>query len=123
MSAADVACALATILVVGVLIVALVVLTDRGSHDPRKQKIEVVIRGPFGVLRGIVQPVTGRNFSYSFFGVPFAQPLSETKRFRPSQLQVVRKVLPSSTSDTNVPVSSLFLIEGLRRLRLYKASM
>ncbi|XP_075543948.1 acetylcholinesterase-1-like [Dermacentor variabilis] len=103
-SAADVVCALATILVVGVLIVALVVLTDRGSHDPRKQKIGVVIRGPFGVLRGIVQPVTGQNFSYSFFGIPFAQPLSETKRFRPSQLQVVRKVLPSSTSDTNTPI-------------------
>ncbi|KAH7953429.1 hypothetical protein HPB49_008111 [Dermacentor silvarum] len=102
-SAADVACGLATILVVGVLIVALIVLTDRGSPDSRKQKTEVVIRGPFGVLRGILQPVTSRNFSYSFFGVPFAQPLSETKRFRPSQVQVVRKSLPTSTSQTNIP--------------------
>ncbi|KAH6935019.1 hypothetical protein HPB50_002968 [Hyalomma asiaticum] len=104
-SAADVACCLATVLVVGVLIVALAVLTDRGSQDTRHRQTEVVIRGPFGVLRGLALPVRGGDYAYTFLGVPFAPPMIDTMRFRPSRLQAFGKSPNTTTSKANLPVS------------------
>ncbi|KAL3249683.1 hypothetical protein MRX96_055892 [Rhipicephalus microplus] len=78
LTTSDLACAVATILSAGIVILTSLVLLSPGSPPVRA---EVTIAGAFGSVTGFGLLAAGRQV-YAFLGVPFAEPRLHKDRFQ-----------------------------------------
>ncbi|KAH8026128.1 hypothetical protein HPB51_016439 [Rhipicephalus microplus] len=78
LTTSDLACAVATILSAGIVILTSLVLLSPGSPPVRA---EVTIAGAFGSVTGFGLLAAGRQV-YAFLGVPFAEPWLHKDRFQ-----------------------------------------
>ncbi|XP_037505069.2 acetylcholinesterase-1-like [Rhipicephalus sanguineus] len=76
---ADLACAVATVLAIAVLILSLTMFVDKTPNGGTKN---VVVRGHFGRVLGLSHTVFGHTNVYAFLGVPYAHPPLGELRFR-----------------------------------------
>ncbi|KAH6935914.1 hypothetical protein HPB50_011451 [Hyalomma asiaticum] len=76
---ADLACAVATVLAIAVLILSLTMFVDRSPSGGSKN---VLVKGSFGRVLGISHKVFGHTDVYAFLGVPYAHPPVGELRFR-----------------------------------------
>ncbi|XP_075543331.1 uncharacterized protein LOC142577762 [Dermacentor variabilis] len=75
---ADLACAVATVLAIAVLILSLTMFVSR----PNPGVENVVVSGHFGRVQGLSHKVFGYMDVYAFLGVPYAHPPVGELRFR-----------------------------------------
>ncbi|KAL3219092.1 hypothetical protein MRX96_030685 [Rhipicephalus microplus] len=78
---ADLACAVATVLAIAVLILSLTMFVDKVPGSGTKN---VVVRCRFGRVLGLSYTVFGHTDVYAFLGVPYAHPPVGEMRFRRS---------------------------------------
>ncbi|KAH8026861.1 hypothetical protein HPB51_026196 [Rhipicephalus microplus] len=78
---ADLACAVATVLAIAVLILSLTIFVDKVPGSGTKN---VVVRCRFGRVLGLSYTVFGHTDVYAFLGVPYAHPPLGEMRFRRS---------------------------------------
>ncbi|KAL1438327.1 hypothetical protein MTO96_048396 [Rhipicephalus appendiculatus] len=76
---ADLACAVATVLAIAVLILSLTMFVDKTPGGGTKN---VIVRGHFGRVLGLSYTVFGHTNVYAFLGVPYAHPPVGEMRFR-----------------------------------------
>ncbi|XP_054930177.1 uncharacterized protein [Dermacentor andersoni] len=76
---ADLACAVATVLAIAVLILSLTMFVSR---PPNSGVENVVVSGRFGRVQGLSHKVFGYMDVYAFLGVPYAHPPVGELRFR-----------------------------------------
>ncbi|CAN7939064.1 unnamed protein product, partial [Ixodes hexagonus] len=96
-STSDLACAVATILIVSIVILTSYMLLPPGKVE--LPKTPCTVSGPFGRVRGFALHASGRKV-YAFLGIPYAEPPVLDRRFKKS---VLRRAPVEGDEEQRVP--------------------